>query len=69
MGYDLVSLDFDHEEHIATITLRRPETLNALSRELVLDLRGALGEVAAAYPEIRVLILTGEGRGFSSGAT
>ena len=52
---------------IARLTLARPEQLNALSRPL-------LGELIAALDEIRddgatrVLLLAGEGRGFSSGA-
>ena len=52
---------------IARLTLARPEQLNALSRPL-------LGEMIAALDDIRdrgdtrVLVLAGEGRGFSSGA-
>jgi 2-(1,2-epoxy-1,2-dihydrophenyl)acetyl-CoA isomerase len=66
--YTALSLEFDHADHVAIITLRRPETLNAMSRELTLDLRDALDEVTAAFPDCRALILTGEGRGFCSGA-
>lgn len=67
-SYATLTLDFDDAEHIATITLRQPETLNAMSRDLVLELRDALDVVAAAFPVTRALILTGEGRGFCSGA-
>ncbi|MDA1002721.1 MAG: enoyl-CoA hydratase-related protein [Chloroflexi bacterium] len=66
--YATLTLDFADADHIATITLRRPETLNAMSRDLVLELRDALDAVAAAFPVTRALILTGEGRGFCSGA-
>lgn len=66
--YTALSLEFDHVDHFATITLRQPETLNAMSEELTLDLRDALDEVTAAFPDCRALILTGEGRGFCSGA-
>jgi 2-(1,2-epoxy-1,2-dihydrophenyl)acetyl-CoA isomerase len=50
----------------ATITLARPETLNSLARQTVDELRAAVEAVAAS--EARCLLITGEGRGFSSGA-
>jgi len=52
---------------VATITLNRPAVLNALSRDLV----AALGEAvanAAADDNVRAVIVTGAGRGFSAGA-
>ena len=48
------------------ITLNRPETLNAISRQLEHDLSEALAE-AEQDPEIRAIVLTGAGRAFSSG--
>jgi enoyl-CoA hydratase len=51
---------------ITLLTLDRPERLNAMSRDLVADLHTALDEVAADR-ECRVVVLTGEGRGFCSG--
>jgi enoyl-CoA hydratase/carnithine racemase len=53
-------------EHIAKITLNRPEKLNALSRDLLEDLSAALDEVEADH-DVRVVVLTGAGRAFSSG--
>jgi 2-(1,2-epoxy-1,2-dihydrophenyl)acetyl-CoA isomerase len=50
----------------ATITLSRPQTLNALARQTVDELRTAVEQVRAS--EARCLLITGEGRGFSSGA-
>jgi len=52
---------------IATITLNRPERLNALSGELMRELLAALDEIDADAA-IRCLLLTGAGRGFCSGA-
>ena len=49
--------------HIATITLNRPETLNSVSGALSQDVLAALGDVEADE-DIRVFILTGAGRGF-----
>lgn len=51
---------------VATVTLERPDTLNALSFALLDELRAALPR--ALERGARCLLLTGEGRGFSSGA-
>ncbi len=51
---------------VATITLARPERLNALSSQTVDELRSAVQQTAMSGA--RCLLLTGEGRGFSSGA-
>jgi 2-(1,2-epoxy-1,2-dihydrophenyl)acetyl-CoA isomerase len=51
---------------VATITLARPDRLNALNAVMHAELREALARVAAA-DEAKVLMLTGEGRAFSSG--
>ena len=51
---------------VATITLARPETLNALAAQTVDELRAAVGQVSGSAA--RCLLITGDGRGFSSGA-
>jgi len=51
---------------VATVTLNRPERLNAMNRELIGEAVAAL-ERAASDESIRVLILTGAGRGFCAG--
>jgi enoyl-CoA hydratase/carnithine racemase len=48
------------------ITLNRPEAMNAISRNLIKELHGALDEVEAD-PEIRAVVVTGAGRAFSAG--
>ena len=50
---------------VQTITLNRPEVLNAFNRALHAALREALKE--ARDPEVRAVVLTGAGRGFSAG--
>jgi enoyl-CoA hydratase len=65
MEYD--TLRFEKSEGIATITLNRPKVLNALNQQLWLDLQNTL-EDAQQDPTIKVVILTGQGRAFSSGA-
>jgi enoyl-CoA hydratase/carnithine racemase len=54
------------EESIATITLNRPERMNALTHELEAALHRAFDQ-ADADRGVRVIILTGAGRAFSAG--
>jgi 2-(1,2-epoxy-1,2-dihydrophenyl)acetyl-CoA isomerase len=56
---------YDLSDGVALLTLSDPATLNALSLQMGADLRAALGR---ACREARCVVLTGEGRGFSSGA-
>jgi enoyl-CoA hydratase/carnithine racemase len=56
----------EKREGIATVTLNRPEKLNALSAALLADLRDALDDIEADH-DVRSVILTGAGRAFSSG--
>lgn len=59
---------FDKNEGIATITLNRPEALNAFSKEVVTEILQALADVAEDEA-IRVVVLTGAGeKAFSAGA-
>lgn len=54
------------EPGIAVLTLNRPQRLNALTDETVAALSRQLGDLATDT-DLRVLILTGEGRGFCAG--
>ena len=65
MVYEAVKLE--KEGNLATITLNRPDRLNAVNNQLRQDLHAALDEVAAD-DAIRAVILTGEGRAFCAGA-
>ena len=57
---------YEVDGRIATVTLNRPEKLNAITLELQQDLLVALKE-AEADPAVHVAIVVGEGRGFSAG--
>ncbi len=57
---------YTKEERIATITLNRPERMNAFSGAMIDSIQRALQD-AAADDEIRVIVLTGAGRGFCAG--
>jgi 2-(1,2-epoxy-1,2-dihydrophenyl)acetyl-CoA isomerase len=64
MNYDTIL--FSSADGIARIALNRPERLNAFSERLHEDLRDAIGTVRADA-SVRVLLLTGAGRGFCAG--
>src|SRR3990172_3975131 len=64
MEYENILLK--QEERIATITLNRPEKLNALGDPIFTDLEAALKDVAGD-DEVRVVIITGAGRAFCVG--
>ena len=57
----------NQEDGVATITLNRPEFMNAMTNELMRGISQAL-EVVRSNEDIRVVILTGNGRGFCAGA-
>ena len=65
--YQHVLLEKDSAEHIAKLTLNRPERLNALNDLMVDEIGGALDDVSRD-DSMRVLIITGAGRAFCSGA-
>ncbi len=58
---------YEKDQGIATVRLNRIKVLNAMNKQLWLDLQAAL-EDAGKDSEIKVLVVTGEGRAFSTGA-
>jgi 2-(1,2-epoxy-1,2-dihydrophenyl)acetyl-CoA isomerase len=52
---------------VGSVTLNRPEKLNAFTVDMVRELHDAL-EMLAGSGEVRVIVLTGEGRAFCAGA-
>ncbi|PQP52559.1 enoyl-CoA hydratase/isomerase family protein [Mycolicibacterium austroafricanum] len=54
-------------DHVAVVMLNRPETLNALDRGLMDELQVSL-QALAGQDDVHVVVLTGAGRGFCSGA-
>jgi enoyl-CoA hydratase len=65
MNYE--TLLFAKDNDVAVATLNRPRVLNAMNQQLWIDLKAALDGVKAD-PRIKVLVVTGKGRAFSSGA-
>ena len=58
---------YDKQDGVAVIRLNRPKVLNAMNKRLWLDMQAAL-EDARADEAIKVVVVTGEGRAFSTGA-
>ena len=58
---------YEKKDTVATVKLHRPKVLNAMNIQMWRDLQSALDDVKND-PQIKVLIITGEGRAFSTGA-
>jgi enoyl-CoA hydratase/carnithine racemase len=58
---------YEVADHVATITLDRPERLNAFTITMMRELCAALDEVDGD-PDVRAVVVTGRGRGFCAGA-
>jgi enoyl-CoA hydratase len=66
MAYNTLTLLFDGP--VATLTIQRPEVLNALNRNVLAELRAAVAEVSAT-PSCRCMVITGAGpKSFVAGA-
>ena len=64
---DYQQIDYAVEDQIATITLDRPEQLNAFTARMMHEMISAFDE-ADADDNVRAVIVTGRGRGFCAGA-
>ncbi len=64
---DFEQLTYEVDERIATITLNRPDKLNAFTPRMVHEFCGALDK-ADADDDVRAVIVTGAGRAFCAGA-
>ncbi len=60
------TITYELEQGVAHIQLARPERLNALSKPMLLEINTAM-DCAEADSQVRVIVLSGAGKGFSSG--
>ncbi len=65
MAYECII--FEKKDQVGLIKLNRPKVLNAMNRQLWIEMQEAL-EIVKQDKDIKALIITGEGRAFSTGA-
>lgn len=65
MAYQTILVE-DRDDGVVTVTMNRPDRLNALNPQMVAELHEAFTGLGRTMP--RVMILTGAGRGFCAGA-
>lgn len=64
---DYQQIRYETKDGVATLTLSRPERLNAWTYQMSSELTHAIEHVNAS-PELGAIVITGEGRGFCAGA-
>ena len=65
MGYEILNLNV--EDGIAVVTISRPKAMNALNTQFFREMDGMIAEIKVR-DDIRVLVITGEGKAFVAGA-
>lgn len=63
---DYQAIELTQDGAVAWLTMKRPEKLNAFTAQMHSEIRDALAKVQAAS-DVRCLVITGAGRGFSAG--
>jgi enoyl-CoA hydratase/carnithine racemase len=66
-GLEYKTLSVDRSDRVITVTLNRPERLNALSPDLTEELGDLLSDLYRGEEDLRCLVLTGAGRAFCAG--
>jgi enoyl-CoA hydratase len=66
MTYDTILYEKDATDKFATITINRPEKLNAMNKTVIREIERALA-TSVADPDVNALVITGVGRAFSTG--
>jgi enoyl-CoA hydratase len=60
-------LKFEHDGKVAVVKINRPDVLNAVNTETILELEGCMHE-CVDNENVRVVVITGEGKSFVSGS-
>ena len=64
--YETILYEKDSQDKFATITINRPDKLNAMNKTTIREIDAAVA-AAVADPDVNALVITGAGRAFSSG--
>ncbi|HEX5264694.1 MAG TPA: enoyl-CoA hydratase-related protein [Phenylobacterium sp.] len=64
---DYETITLERRDHVAILTLNRPDRLNAINRAMMGELPAAVAQLKAD-DEVRALVVTGAGKGFCAGA-
>ena len=64
---DFTQIRYEVADHVLTLTLNRPQQLNAFTATMMHEMIAAF-DASAADDDVRAIIVTGEGRGFCAGA-
>jgi enoyl-CoA hydratase len=67
-GMELKNISLEIKDKVGIVKMNRPEALNALNMETLLELSRAMHNLSFENENIRVIILTGEGKAFVAGA-
>ncbi len=62
------NITWSESDGVATLTINRPERLNSLNTDVIQEMIEAVDRIRDGLSDARCLVLTGAGRGFSSGA-
>jgi methylglutaconyl-CoA hydratase len=65
--YTYVTVEYSHQDKVATVTMRRAEVHNALNAQLIADLQTAFSDLQTDE-QLHAVVLTGDGPSFSAGA-
>ncbi len=65
--YTSISVEYSHQNRIATVTLRRPEVHNAFNEQIIEELTTAFTDLSLDE-QLHGVVLTGDGASFSAGA-
>ena len=65
MTYEILKVEV--AEAVATVTISRPQAMNALNTRFFQEMDNLVAEIGVR-PDVKVLILTGEGKAFVAGA-
>jgi enoyl-CoA hydratase len=64
---DFELINYTVQDHLAIVSINRPDALNALNMDVFMELAGAV-DVISQDPDVKAAIFTGQGKAFAAGA-